>query len=128
ALSRGVPDRCRRLHGPDTPPPLRRGDRAFCLRRDGDVVITGWSAARICWPRCRALGVPGGGPGLLLDEALARAVRHESAAAIRFGWGVSVGVVWRWRKALGVSRTNTEASRRLMRASAERGDAARRQR
>ena len=40
-------------HGPYHPPALRRGDRATCLLRDGDVVIAGWSDARIPWPRCR---------------------------------------------------------------------------
>src|SRR5262249_39550612 len=35
-------------------------------------------------PRCRLADGPGGGSGLLVDEELARAVRHESAAAIMF--------------------------------------------
>jgi hypothetical protein len=87
------------------------------------VVITGWTAARISWPRCRALDGPGGGSGILLDEELARAVRCESAAAVRFWWGVSVGVVWRWRKALAVTQTNNEGSRGLIRAASERGAA-----
>jgi hypothetical protein len=39
------------LHGPYNPPALRRGDKATCLYRDGDVVITGWSDGRISWPR-----------------------------------------------------------------------------
>jgi hypothetical protein len=30
---------------------------------------------------------------LLVDEELARAIRHESAAAIQFWWGVSGSVV-----------------------------------
>src|SRR5262249_30547714 len=107
AAMRGTLDpRFRLLHGPYQAPPLRRGDRATCLLRDGDVVITGWSDARISWPRCRAVGTRGGGSGLLLDEELARAVRHESAAAIGYWWGVSEGVVWRGRQALGVTRTN----------------------
>jgi hypothetical protein len=49
------------------------------------------------------------------------AIRHESATAIRYWWGVSVGVVWRWRRALGVGRTNNEGSAQLMRAAAEMG-------
>jgi hypothetical protein len=40
------------LHGPYTAPSLKRGDKATCLYRDGDVIITGWSDARISWPRC----------------------------------------------------------------------------
>jgi hypothetical protein len=34
-------------HSPYTPPALRGGDLATCLVRDGDVVITGRSDARI---------------------------------------------------------------------------------
>jgi hypothetical protein len=74
------------LHGPYTAPALRRGDRATCLLRDADVIITAWSDGRIPGPRYR---VPGrrGGSGLLVDEELARAVRCELAQAIRFCWG-----------------------------------------
>jgi hypothetical protein len=31
------------LFGPYSPPNLHKGDRAFCLLRDCDVVITSWS-------------------------------------------------------------------------------------
>ena len=99
-------------HGPYAPPALRRGDRATCLVRDGDVIITGWSDGRIPWPRCRRPGSHGGGSGLLVDEELARAIRLESSLAIQHWWGVDVSVVWRWRKALGVPRFN-EGSARL---------------
>src|SRR5262249_51979379 len=107
---------------------LRRGDRATCLLRDCDVVVTGWSDARISWPRCRAVGTRGGGSGLLLVAELADAVRHESAEAIMYWWGGSAGVVWRWLKGLGVRRTNNEGSRRLIQAAAEQGAAAMRER
>ena len=106
-------DRVRLLHGPYAPPPLRKGDRAHCLLRDCTVVITSWTAARISWPRCRALNGPGGGSGILLDGELARVVRQESAAAVCFWWRVSEGVVWRWRKALGVGLKDNEGTRRL---------------
>ena len=69
---------------------------------------------RIPWPRCRLPGGRGGGSGLLVDEELARAVRCESALAIRHWWGVAEGTVWRWRQALGVGRLN-EGSARLRR-------------
>jgi hypothetical protein len=59
----------------------------------------------------------------VLDEELARAVGHESAAAVMHWWGVTDGVVWRWRKALGVSCTDNEGSRRLLRAASEMGAA-----
>jgi hypothetical protein len=110
------PVRTHRL-GPYQAPPLRRGDRAFCLFRDCEVVVTRWTNAHIPWPRCRALDWHGGS-GLLVDEELARAVRHESAVAIRHWWGVSHSAVTRWRAALGVGRTNNEGSNRLIRAAA----------
>jgi hypothetical protein len=116
-------DRIKLLFGPYKAPPLRRGDRAFCLLRDCDVVVTSWTDARIPWPRCRALDGPGGGSGLLLDGELARAVRHESAAALMYWWGASKGAVERWRRVLGVGRTDNEGTARLMRAASERGAA-----
>jgi hypothetical protein len=85
---------------------LKRGDRATCLFRDADVIITGWSAGRIPWPRCRLPGTHGGGSGLLVDEELARAVRSESKQAIMFWWGVSASAMRNWRRALGVERFN----------------------
>jgi hypothetical protein len=114
-------DRVLLLHGPYAPPPLRKGDRACCLLRDCTVVITSWTAARIPWPRCQALDGPGGGSGILLDEELARTVRCGSAAAVCFWWRVSKGVVWRWRKALGVRRMENDGSRRLVLAAASAG-------
>jgi hypothetical protein len=99
-------DRHRLLHGPYRPPPVRRGDRAVCLFRDGEVVVTGWSDARISWPRCWLIGTQGGGSGLLVDEELARAVRTESALAVRYWWGVSWAAVSNWRRALGVEKLN----------------------
>src|SRR4051812_17625224 len=85
-------------HGPYPAPLLRRGDRAACLARDCDVVITSWTAARIPWPRCCAVGTRGGS-GILVDEELARAIRTESAAAVRFWWSVSIRTMATWRKA-----------------------------
>src|SRR5262249_55224824 len=122
-MARAADGRVKLLHGPYRPPRLRRGDRASCLYKDCDVVVTGWTDARISWPRCRPVDVPRSHPSLLVADELARAVRQESAAAVRHWWGVSVGVVWRWRVALGVTRTNNEGSRRRLRAAAEAGAA-----
>jgi hypothetical protein len=102
------------LFEPYQSPSLKRGDRAFCLYRGRVVVITGWSEALISWPRCRSLESRGGGRGLLMDDELARAVRHESAAALQHWWGVSRSVVRHWRKALNVGRMDAEGSRRLI--------------
>jgi hypothetical protein len=79
-MPRRVDDRLRLLHGPYQAPSLRVGDRATCLYRDGDVVITSCTDARISWPRCLPVGRKGH-PSLLVDDELARAVRMESAAA-----------------------------------------------
>ncbi|HKI32353.1 MAG TPA: hypothetical protein VKA46_10830 [Gemmataceae bacterium] len=115
-------DRLRLLFGPYLAPPLERGDRATCLYRDALVIITGWTAAPIPWPRCRALdNCKDGGSGLLVDEELARAVRHEAAAAVMHWWAASPTAVNNWRKALGVTRTDNEGTARLIQAAAEKG-------
>jgi hypothetical protein len=109
------------LFGPYLAPPVKRGDRTTWLYRDSLVVITGWPDAPIPWPRCRPLGSRGGGSGLLLDEELARAVRHESVAAVMFWWGASMTAVCHWRRVLGVTRTDNEGTARLVQVAAERG-------
>src|SRR5262249_46832057 len=117
-------DRVKLLHGPYRAPALKRGDRTTCLFRDGTVVITSWSDARISWPRCRLLDTRGGGSGLLVDEELARAVRTESSLVIQHWWGVQAETGWGWRKALGVAgHAGTEGSRRLIPANTAQGAA-----
>jgi hypothetical protein len=90
-----TPDRAKLVHVPYLPPAARRDDRLTCLARDCDVVVTGWSAGRTPWP----LGIPRDNrtsrPAIVVDEDLARAVRHESAAVGRFWWGSASG--WRRR-------------------------------
>jgi len=82
-------DRVQLLFGLYQAPPVKRGDRAFGFVRDSEVVITGWSDAPMSWPRGYARSEkPGGGPALLVDDELARAVRRESAAAVCHWWGV----------------------------------------
>jgi hypothetical protein len=65
------PPRVKLIAGPYTPPPLKRGDVATCLFRDGDVIITNWSNGRISWPRCQRPRQKGGS-GLLVTEELVR--------------------------------------------------------
>jgi hypothetical protein len=114
-------ERIRLLFGPFKAPPLKRGDQAVCLFRDTTVIITSWTDAPIPWPRCRTLDGPRGGSGLLVDEELARAVRHESAAAVMYWWKASHTAVFNWRTALGVTRTDNEGTARLTQAAAEKG-------
>jgi hypothetical protein len=61
--------------------------------------------------------VPRSHPSLPVNEDLARAARQGSAAALMSWWGAAVGVVWRWRRALGVSRMGNTGTRRLMQAA-----------
>jgi hypothetical protein len=123
-----APDRLRLLHGPYRPSRLGRGDRVTCLLRDWAAVIIRWTAAPIPWPRCRVVDGPDGGSGLLLDEELGWSVRCESTAAVAYWGRVSAGVVWRWRKALGVTCKSNEGSPWLLHAAARAGGAAMRQR
>jgi hypothetical protein len=113
--------RVRLLFGPYRAPRLRTGEWATCLLLDTDLVVTGWTDARIPWPLCRPLDNRRGRPTILLDDEPARAVRHEAAAAIRHWRRVGVTLVWRWRKALGVGRMDSEGSRRLIQAAAAAG-------
>jgi hypothetical protein len=82
-------DRTRLLYGPYRPPRLRRGDRAFCLYRDGDVVITSWSNARIPWPLYVRLGGRAK-PGPLVNETLVAALRREASVGLQHWFGVSM--------------------------------------
>jgi hypothetical protein len=119
-------DRVKLLFGPYKAPALKRGDQATCLYRDTTVIITRWSDAPIPWPRCRALDARSGGNGLLVEEELARAVRHESAQAVMFWWDASHNAVCCWRKALGGRGIASEGTHRLARAvGKENGDALR---
>jgi hypothetical protein len=86
------------------------------------VIVTGWTAARIPWPRCHRLEGRSY-PWLLVDEELIRAIKHESAVALCYWWGVGDRLVSRWRKAFGVNKLNCEGTQRLVRDAAAQGGA-----
>lgn len=112
------------LRGKYRAPALRRGDYTYSLVREELLRVSSWSNAPISWPRgCPVVQSPGS-PSLIVDEELARAVREESAAAIRYWWGVSNVTVMRWRQALGVDRKNNAGSQVLIRAATTRARAA----
>jgi hypothetical protein len=92
-------DRVKLLFGPYPAPAVRVGERAFCLYRGCEVVITSWTAAPIRWPRGRPPGGRGAG-GLLVNDELLRAIQQESPAALKHWWGVNGMQLWKWRKAL----------------------------
>jgi hypothetical protein len=114
------------LFGPYKTPALRVGDHTMCLFRDAEVVVYDWSMAPIPWPLCYHAGTRAAGKGILVEEELERAIRHESAMAVSHWWGVSMSTVVKWRAALGIGRMDTEGSRRLIRDTALGGLNARR--
>lgn len=90
-----------KLHGSYRTPKFKYGAVVQDLAR-GEVRIVGLTDARIPWP----IGQKGRGKSLVLFKGLAKAVRKESHQAVRHWWGVGADRVWKWRKALGVPRTN----------------------
>src|SRR5215204_4098243 len=118
-----MPDADRyKLLGTYRTPKVRVGRVLTCGAQDCDVVVTGYSDARIPWPRGRvkrrhARGgarPAGGAGGLVVCGALAEAVRRESNQAVAHWFGVNPNTVSVWRKALAVRRTN-EGTGRLRR-------------
>src|SRR5438067_4420035 len=118
------PDPTALVGGPYVPPRARVGNLATCLYRDGEVVVTSVTAARIPWPRCRRKDGPGGGVGLMVDATLVRAIKTESAAALMHWLGVANSTVWAWRRAFGVGQWGTPGSRRLLAANTAKAHAA----
>jgi hypothetical protein len=97
-----VPDSRQLQFGPYRTPRFKYGQKVLCEAR-GEVKIVRPSSGRIPWP----MGTNGnlGQLSLLLYGDLARAVRQETNAAVCHHWGVSRFSVSKWRKALGVRRT-----------------------
>jgi len=89
-----IPDKVKVLFGPYKPTPFRGGGVAFCYVRDYPVVVIGWSDARIPWPRCQPLDPPRRGRGPLIDDELASAIGHESAAGAGTARGGRCSIVY----------------------------------
>jgi hypothetical protein len=72
-----------------------------CLYRGAWCKVTSWTDAPISWPRV----LPAGGrshPGLLVTTELRRAIRTESAEALKHWFGISTLVAWKLRRRAGV--------------------------
>jgi hypothetical protein len=101
-------ERVKLLFGPYRMPRCKVGGKLRCELR-GTVIVRGLSDAPIVWPFTRSS--KGRGPArLILCDDLVRAVRRESAAAIRYHWRVSGHSVWKWRVALGIGATTKGTS------------------
>jgi hypothetical protein len=93
-----------RLFGTYRTPRVRVGRVLTCEARDCEVIVIGYSDARIPWPLGRRPRVSG--RALIVFGDLARAVRTESNQAVCHWFGVSAQTVSKWRTALGVGPTN----------------------
>ena len=89
------------------PPRVRRGDWLDDVLL-GRVQVGGYHDGPIPWPYRRRAGAH----SLILTDTLARMVRTEAARDVQAALGVSEGVVWRWRRALGVSARNNPGTLR----------------
>jgi hypothetical protein len=89
--------------GPYRTPRYCHGSIVAC-EMQGDVRIVGTSNGRIPWPVATRPGR--GGRSFVLYRDLAKAVEREAGSAVAFWWGVRPDTVSRWRKALGVPRSN----------------------
>jgi hypothetical protein len=92
-------------------PRVRVGRVLTCEYRDRDVVVTGYTDARIPWPHGRPRGHRGGTPGPVVYGGLAEAVRRESNQTVAHWFGVTPSTVSVWRRALEVKRTNAGTHR-----------------
>ena len=61
---------------------------------------------------------------MIVNATLERAIRTESAESLEHFFGVTGGVVWRWRMAFGIPRAGTPGSADQIAASSAKGAAA----
>jgi hypothetical protein len=111
------------FRGTYDPPAVRIGQRVFCRVRHKWCRITSFTDAPISWPRGQPLKQKGGG-GVVVDATLERAIRTESAESLEHFFGVTGGVVWRWRKAFGILRAGTPGSAARIAGASAKGAAA----
>ena len=93
-------DRFKLHFGPYRTPRFRYGSVVMDEAR-GEVVIVGVTAGKIPWP----IGKRGRAKSPVLYSDLAKAVQREANVAVCHWWGITGQTVTKWRKALGVERT-----------------------
>jgi hypothetical protein len=99
------------------------GLRSLVLFRDRECRVTSVSNAPIPWPRVQPVEELGGSD-LWVCAELVKAIRTESASALKHHFGTSTTTVWAWRKEFGVGgRATTRGSKRAIRAAAKLGAA-----
>lgn len=112
------------LIGTYATPTVAVGEIRPCLLRGPRCRITSFRKAPIPWPRCLPLG--GYGPGLWVNDDLVRAIRTESALALKYWFGVGGNTVTHWRSRFRVDRQGTPGERGRRLAASIKGGAARR--
>src|SRR3954464_7493417 len=88
-------DRLKLLHGPYHPPKCRVGRFLRCVIR-GKLRVRALSPGPIPWPQAFIQS----NRAFIVTGDLVRALRCESAQAVAHWWGVGIGTVSRWRRAL----------------------------
>lgn len=96
------------IGGPYPMPRCRVGGTLTCEFRGRDVKVKSITNAPISWPSVYPNRV-----SPILCGSLLSAVRLESRNAVAHHWGVSPGIVNKWRRAIGVGKW-TPGTRRLI--------------
>lgn len=104
-------------------PRVRHGRRVWCEYRAKWCRVTSFTAAPIPWPRVAPLKQKGGS-GLWVNATLERAIRTESAVALKHWFGVTQSCSRSWRIWAGVegrSASSTPGTRREVKKAADLG-------